>query len=295
MKLGTFHFQLLYNVLENVHFMHDEAELAQAVLDKVSEALNVEAGSIFKLSAAGVIAPLASFGVPLDNLKKMKFAVGKGVVGWVAQYVQPVKVDHPMKDARFMGAIDQSTGFKTRSIIAAPILAKGRPIGIIEFLNRKDGPFAIPDLELISMVGREIGIAFENARLIRGMEKARALQEAVLNSLSAGVIVLDNKERVLKMNPRARAILRCDESSDEIPPAAQIFAAIPEFGKAVKAINHPLVRQKMTVALDGKAVTIGYSGAPVIGADDARLGTAVLFQDITAYVGEPKLAGANTL
>ena len=48
MKLGTFHFQLLYNVLENVHFMHDETELAQAVLDKVSEALNAEAGSIFR-------------------------------------------------------------------------------------------------------------------------------------------------------------------------------------------------------------------------------------------------------
>ncbi len=187
MKLGTFHFQLLYNVLENVHFMHDETELAQAILDKVSEALNAEAGSIFKLSTAGVISPLASFGVPLDSLKKMKFTVGKGVVGWVAQYVQPVKVDNPMKDTRFMGSIDQSTGFKTRSIIAAPIVAKGRPIGIIEFLNRKDGPFAIPDLELISMVGREIGIAFENAKLIRGMETTRSLQEAVLNSLSAGI------------------------------------------------------------------------------------------------------------
>ncbi len=44
----------------------------------------------------------------------------------------------------------------------------------------------------------------------------------------------------------------------------------------------------MTVSLHGKSMTIGYSGVPVIGKDGARLGAAVLFQDITAYVAAPK-------
>ena len=283
MGLGTFHFQLLYNVLENIHFMHDETELAQAVLDKVAGALNAEAGSIFKLSETGVITPLASFGAPIENLRKMKFSIGKGVIGWVAEFIQPVKVDNPAKDTRFMGTIDQSTGFKTRSIIAAPILAKGKAIGIIEFLNRKDGPFANPDIELISMVGREIGIAFENAKLIRSMEIARSFQEAVLNSLAAGVVVMDEDLRVLTMNPRAREILRFDDDA-KVPPASKVFAAMPQLGEAVKSIDKPLMRQEMTMTVDGKSLTIGYSGVPVIGKDAARLGTAVLFQDITAYV-----------
>ncbi len=47
MKLGIFHFQVLYNVLDNIHFIYDEDELANNVLKRVSEALNAEAGTIF--------------------------------------------------------------------------------------------------------------------------------------------------------------------------------------------------------------------------------------------------------
>ena len=285
MKLGIFHFQLLYQVLENIHFIHDEEELANAVLTKVAEALNAEGGSIFKLAPTGEITPLASFGVTLDTLRKLKFAPGKGVIGWVAQYVQPVKVDKPDQDTRFMGAVDTSTGFKTRSIIAAPILAKGKPIGIIEFLNRRDGPFAIPDLELISMVGREIGIAFENARLIKNIEHARSFQEAILNSLSAGVVVVDDEQRVLQMNPRAKEILRTEsDDSGQAMPASKVFASIPQLAAVVKNLNSPVVRQEMRVIIDSQNIVIGYSGVPVIGKDEKRLGSAVLFQDITSLV-----------
>lgn len=173
MKLGIFHFQVLYNVLENIHFIYDENELAETVLSTVSQALNAEAGSIFTLLEDGSIFPLASYGAPVEKLREKKFEMGQGVVGWVAQYTQPLKIDKPQQDSRFTGNVDVHTGFKTRSIIAAPIMSKGKCIGIIEFLNRKDGSFAVPDLELVSMVGREVGIAFENARLIQGLEKSR--------------------------------------------------------------------------------------------------------------------------
>jgi putative methionine-R-sulfoxide reductase with GAF domain len=204
MKLGLFHFQLLYNVLENIHFIYDEGELAEVVLEKVGEALNAGAGTVFRIEEDGTIVPLASQGVSLETLRRTEFRVGKGVAGWVAKYVQPVKVDDPKKDSRFSLAVDKETGFKTRSIVAAPILAKGRAIGVIEFLNRRDGAFTVPDLELISMIGREVGIAFENALLVRELRRSRAFLESMVDSLSAGLIVLDADGRVIEFNPRGR-------------------------------------------------------------------------------------------
>jgi GAF domain-containing protein len=180
MKLGLFHFQLLYNVLENIHFIYDEGELAEVVLEKVGEALNAGAGTVFRIEEDGTIVPLASQGVSLETLRRTEFRVGKGVAGWVAKYVQPVKVDDPKKDSRFSLAVDKETGFKTRSIVAAPILAKGRAIGVIEFLNRRDGAFTVPDLELIYMIGREVGIAFENALLVRELRRSRAFLESMV-------------------------------------------------------------------------------------------------------------------
>ena len=115
MGLGLFHYQLLSNILEKIHYIYDEEELAVTVLTQLSEALSAEGGTIFKILPDGRIWPLASYGAPIEALRKMEFKIGKGVVGWVAQYPQPLKVDNPLTDARFMGSIDNKTGFKTKT------------------------------------------------------------------------------------------------------------------------------------------------------------------------------------
>ncbi len=285
MKLGLFHFQLLYNVLENIHFIYDEEELADTVLTKIAETLNAEAGTVFRIDIDGTITPLASFGSSLEKLKQTPFQVGKGVVGWVAKYVSPVKVDDPAKDARFTRQADRKTGFKTRSIVAAPILAKGKAIGVIEFLNRRDGPFTVPDLELISMIGREVGIAFENVSLIRRLTGSQAFLESMVNSLSAGLVVCDPDERVIELNPRAMDILGAKWAPTEPPrPADEVLAKCPEMlrvlGKAASA-EKPLTRQELTVKTPKGVLKVGWSGVPIKAKNGRRLGTAVLFQDIT--------------
>jgi GAF domain-containing protein len=282
MKLGLFHFQLLYNVLENIHFIYDENELAEVVLEKVAEALNASAGTIFRIESGGSIVPLASSGASLESLRRAEFRVGKGVAGWVARYVQPVKVDDPKKDARFSMAVDKETGFKTRSIVAAPILARGRAIGVIEFLNRRDGPFTVPDLELISMIGREVGIAFENAVLVRELRRSRAFLESMMDSLSAGLIVLDGEGRVIELNPRAQALLDLSwRAGDPLLDAKEVLAPHPEMRAVVrKAVESAAALSRRELRTKGGRV-LGWSGVPIRAKEGQRLGTAVLFQDIT--------------
>jgi PAS domain S-box-containing protein len=209
--------------------------------------------------------------------------VGRGVAGWVAKYVQPVKVDDPKKDARFSMAVDKETGFRTRSIVAAPILAKGRAIGVIEFLNRRDGPFTVPDLELISMIGREVGIAFENAVLVRELRSSRAFLESMMDSLSAGLIVLDAEGRVTELNPRGQDILGVPWSqNDPLRDYARVLAPHAEMRAVVrKAVESdaPLTRRESPVKAGNRK--LGWSAVPIKSQAGARLGTAVLFQDIT--------------
>ena len=66
-----------------------------------------------------------------------------------------------------MGKQINLPGFTTRNIIASPIVARNKPLGVLEFINKIGGPFVIQDLELISMLGREIGIAMENVCLFK--------------------------------------------------------------------------------------------------------------------------------
>jgi len=294
MPLGLFHYQVLCDVLERIHYIYNESELAETILSKVAEALNTEAGSIFKIYPDGIIEPLAAYGATVESLKKFEFKTGKGVVGWVAQYGQPIKVENPLNDKRFMGMVDTSTGFKTRSILAAPIMAKGVPVGVIEFMNKKGGPFAVPDLELLSIVGREIGIAFENVKLIKSIETGKAFREAIVSSLAAGLLVMDMKRRVLALNPSGKRILglKCECDEDNPPLMNEILASYPELVKMLDSLAasgpSPASRKELNLNLGGKPSVIGYSTVPLNKKDGDCIGAAVLFQDITSFVKKDK-------
>jgi adenylate cyclase len=291
MPLGLFHYQLLTGVLEKIHFIYDEEELADTILSGVASALNAEGGSVFKIMPDGSIYPLAAYGATVDSLRKIPFSVGKGVVGWVAEYAQPVKVDDPMRDKRFMEASDSSTGFKTRSILAAPILGRGKPVGVIEFLNRKGGPFAAPDLELISMVGREIGIAFENVALFKKLEESRAFQESIVNSLSAGIVMVDLQFRLRRMNPIAQKLLWLElkENEEIFPPAGDVLRSYPELIQVLRdlaASDSPHTTKKIRLQVGKMPVELWYYGVPILSKGGERLGTALLLQD--SSMPEPK-------
>ncbi len=289
MKLGLFHYQLLYQVLEQIHYLYTEDELADSVLKGVSSALNAEGGTIFKLMPDQHLYPLAAFGVSLEKLRAIPFQQGRGVAGWVVQHGQPVKVDKPEVDQRFGGKIDAVTGFRTKSIVAAPILAKGNVIGVIEFLNRADGPFSIPDLEMVSMIGREVGIAFENVKLVGELKRTQALLDATAMSLAAGMLIVDRDCRLLKLNPSGFKILDITqpESSLVQQPVSKFLESYAPFLSVIKdAVDsqEPIRRRELRLLMKKGERVIGYSAVPVKDPQGDRLGTAVLFQDITDFV-----------
>ncbi|MBI5630059.1 MAG: GAF domain-containing protein [Elusimicrobia bacterium] len=287
MALGIFHFQVLTDVIEKTHHLSSETELADVVLSTISKAFDAEAGSIFKVRPDETLEPLASYGVTVEVLRQAKFKVGEGVAGWVALFSRAVRVENPQKDPRFMGRVDVATGFKTRGLVAAPILSGGKCIGVIEFLNRRGGAFSDADLDLVTMVGRVVGTVFENASLIDQLEAKAAFQEAIISSLSAGVMVVDPQGSLVEMNPVAERILRPDAAlpMGKFFPVSRIFPNLPQWTAAVERVarsEEPIAGQEARLVIHGQNVVIGFSGMPIRDKQNKRLGSVLLFQDITA-------------
>ena len=64
-----------------------------------------------------------------------------GIAGAVFRSGKAERIDDAYADTRFNRAVDQSTGYKTKTILAAPVLAAdGRTVGVVQLLNKAGGP-----------------------------------------------------------------------------------------------------------------------------------------------------------
>lgn len=100
---------------------------------------------------------------------KFRIKVGEGIAGSVAKSREAVLLNDVTKDPRFTGQHDQSSGFKTRSILAVPMMAGGDLVGVVEVLNKKTTEgFTEADKALLESLASLAGLAIANARVLGG-------------------------------------------------------------------------------------------------------------------------------
>jgi signal transduction histidine kinase len=103
--------------------------------------------------------------VPLD---------GPGLAAETARTGLTMRIDSPYDDPRFDPSIDQRTGFRTRSILVAPINAReGRRLGVLQVLNRRTGAFSEDDEELARALSGSAGLSLEFVQLSAELAEER--------------------------------------------------------------------------------------------------------------------------
>lgn len=96
--------------------------------------------------------------VPKERLRWRRLRAGDGIAGWVASHRRPATVNNPRADERFYSAMDVELGFRTQSVLAAPMIGGGRVLGVIEALNKHDGQlFSTVDQTLLTLISRFAG------------------------------------------------------------------------------------------------------------------------------------------
>src|SRR5205814_1091726 len=79
----------------------------------------------------------------LPELPTLRQPLERGIAGYVARTGEVVRVADAAHDDRFDPTADRATGYHTHSMLVAPIReGAGSPIrGVVQLLNREDGPF----------------------------------------------------------------------------------------------------------------------------------------------------------
>jgi len=92
-------------------------------------------------------------GAVRETLTGHRFDRRKGIAGWVAEHGEPAIVSNVRTDTRFLADMDERFGFVTRSLVAVPLAARGKVLGVIEVLNKRSGEdFTTDDASLLSIL-----------------------------------------------------------------------------------------------------------------------------------------------
>ena len=88
---------------------------------------------------------------------------GRGLAAAVARGGGLLRIDDPYGDPRFDASVDARSGYRTRSMIVAPIDARDHTrLGVLQVVNKKgDGPFTKDDEEMTRSLASSAGIALE--------------------------------------------------------------------------------------------------------------------------------------
>ncbi len=99
------------------------------------------------------------------QLLARRLAPDEGIAGWVATHDEALLIPKVAEDPRFSSRMDALSGFRTHSVIAVPLRARARCIGVLEIINAlNERVFDASDLEILQTYADFAAIAIDNAR-----------------------------------------------------------------------------------------------------------------------------------
>jgi putative methionine-R-sulfoxide reductase with GAF domain len=100
------------------------------------------------------------------ELVKERFPADKGIAGRALRERKTQVVNDVQSDPDFYGTIDKDHDFKTKSILAAPLIAGEEPVGVLNAINKIETKFFDQnDDQILSAIADEVALAVKNARL----------------------------------------------------------------------------------------------------------------------------------
>lgn len=179
-------YRALLRLLEVTRTLADEIDTASIMPVAIREAcraLDCERASLYAFDpTTNELYTTATVGLEIGQIRTV---LGRGISGSVAERREPEIIADPPSDPRWSPRIDKATGFKTRNILAAPIIAPDeRLLGVLQFLNKLEGDFDEFDLQLAVAFCSHTASALDRAALVE-QRREQQLVEAALNAARA--------------------------------------------------------------------------------------------------------------
>lgn len=146
-------------------------ELLDLIMRSAAELLEARSGSLLLLDdETGELEFKVATADP--ELVGQRIPGGEGIAGLAVSSGKPVVIGDASSDARVYREVDEAMGTATESLVAVPLVAKDKTLGVIEVMNKRSGQFDTEDEELASALASLAAIAIDNATMYAALADA---------------------------------------------------------------------------------------------------------------------------
>jgi len=146
----------------------DKNEVLKSILDQTKSLMDCEKSSVLLIDPDTELLyfEVLSNDEDMEALKDIRLKKGEGIAGKVWESEKIHIINEADKDKRISKKADKKLAKITVSLIAAPLTVKGKTIGVMEAMNKKnDNPFNDFDKEIFKTLSQQAAIAIYNAQL----------------------------------------------------------------------------------------------------------------------------------
>ena len=222
------------------------------------------------------------------EIKEIRIPADRGIAGAVFMSRQTENIVDPYNDPRFNKDVDRSTGYRTESILAMPIMNKsGECIGVTQALNKRGGRFTAKDETRLAAFTAQIAIALENAKLFEDVLNERNYNEGILRSTTDGIVTLDTDDRILTANDAALRILKLGRTDLLGHPLAELFYGrngwVANTLDRVKQSGRREIAVEMELHVgEDQTASVNLAVNPLIDVNEEQIGSMLVLEDITS-------------
>ncbi len=291
----------LHQISSTVSQSLELSQVLSGAIGNVIDVMQVEIALVFLLDEeAGELALAAHRGVSARFVQGVgKLKLGEGFNGRVAETGESLYVEDATQDPGLTKMAVREEGIRSQLIV--PLKSKGKVVGTLCVAARSQRQVLSEELELVTAIGNQIGVAVDNARLYQQ-------QQAVAEELRAS----EAKYRELFEN--AHDAIWLHDLEENIITANQAFATLTGYSleelsgvkagdlfaegclESIKNLEDPLLKDRALgrlseakiVRKDGTEASVQLSTSPVF-----SNGQIVGFQHIARDITEQKRMQEN--
>jgi len=153
-----------------------------------------------------------------ENVREIRIMNESGIAGWVFSTARGRIINKPRDNPHFESSIDEQTGFRTQTILCAPIkTVKGEVIGVVQALNKKNGrrhiKFDQHDLDFLQDIATQAAVALQGTQFVERMQRKRFQEMEFLQMVSDVTSEINLNALLAKVMGEAARMLNAERST----------------------------------------------------------------------------------